>query len=346
MLQFWQEAWFFSWSLLKFMTLFFTVWVPGFLVAGLLTCRFRYQTWSAVTANTKVSFSGLVRAVAGGVVGSVGRKTSINAMLDLLKRGVPVPLALAFLIANRNMTTHFWAIFALSLGAEFATGQVLGALVMIGIVSLCLSWLNINFVGVSILEKPQGNSSSFEFPKFLSWRGLLLSLGGLSAILKFTGREVKRFAPSLAVGSLLAGIIFAAGLRPGWPAFAAVFGQATLASDLVNALVGAALSPLVSLSPVGNLPVVHALFKTDGLGYPGIISFCLASMIHRSDIKSYMSAFGRGQTWLLVGVLYGAAVLGGLGSTWIYAAFGFRPTLPPVKLAGKLARALLGYLGF
>lgn len=346
MLQFWQEAWFFSWSLLKFMTLFFTVWVPGFLVAGLLTCRFRYQTWSALTADTKVSFSGLVRAVAGGVVESVGRKTSINAMLDLLKRGVPALLALAFLIANRNMTVHFWAIFALSLGAEFATGQILGALVMIGIVNLSLRWLSINFVGESILEKPQGNSSSLESPKFLSWPGLLLSLGGWSAILKFIGGEVKSFAPSLAVGILLAGIIFAAGLRPGWPAFANIFGHATLASDLVNALVGAALSPLVSLSPVGNLPVVHALFKTDGLGYPGIISFCLASVIHRSDIKSYMSAFGRRQAWTLVGLLYVAAVLGGLGSTWIYAAFGFRPTLPPVKLAGKLARALLGYLGF
>jgi uncharacterized membrane protein YraQ (UPF0718 family) len=342
--QFLQESWFFTWELFKFMIFFYSVWLPGFLVAGLLTCRFRYQTWSAVTANTKVSFTGLVQTVAGGVVGSVGRKTSINAMLDLLKRGVPVPLTLVFLIANRNMTIHFWAIFALSLGAEFATGQVLGALVMIGIVSLCLSWLNIDFVGVSILEKPQGNSSSFEFPKFLSWRALLLSLAGWSAILKFIGREVKRFAPSLAVGILLAGIIFAAGLRPGWPAFGAVFGQATLASDLVNALVGAALSPLVSLSPVGNLPVVHALFKTDGLGYPGIISFCLASVIHRSDIKSYMSAFGQRQAWSLVGILYGAAVLGGLGSTWVYAAFGFRPSLPPVKLASKLLRAFLSYL--
>ena len=38
-------------------------------------------------------------------------------------------MGIAYLIASRNMTIHFWAIFALSLGVEFAVGQVLGALV-------------------------------------------------------------------------------------------------------------------------------------------------------------------------------------------------------------------------
>ena len=38
-----------------------------------------------------------------------------------------------------------------------------------------------------------------------------------------------------------------------------------------------------------------------------------------------------------VGVL---AVLGGLGSTWIYAMVGFRPELPPLKLISELFSAL------
>lgn len=327
------------------MVFFYTVWLPGFLLAGILTCRFRYPAWSALAANTKFRFSELSTAVAAGIFGSAGRKTSITAMLDLHKRGVALPLALAFLIASRNMTIHFWAIFALSLGAEFATGLILGGVVMIGIVILCLSWLNIKYVGASAVETARGGVV-MELPKFLSWRALLLSLAGWLDIIKFIGREVTRFAPSLAVGIVLGGIIFAAGYHPWWPVFADVFGDATLLSDFANAVVGAVLSPIFFLSPVGNLPVIHALFKTDGLGYPGIISFCLASAIHPKDVRAYANSFGRRQAWTLVGLLYVAAVLGGLGSTWIYAAFGFRPSLPPVKLASRLLRTLLSYVGF
>jgi len=115
----------------------------------------------------------------------------------------------------------------------------------------------------------------------------------------------------------------AAGLRGWWVLFADVFGHATLSSDLINALVGAVLGVAILLSPIGNLPVIHALFKSDGLGYPGIISFCLASAIHPRDIRIYVRIFDRRQPLFLSGLLFGVAVLGSLGSTWIYAALGF-----------------------
>ncbi len=345
MSEFVHEPWFFTWELFKFMTLFYTVWVPGFIIAGLLSCRFRYQAGSAIRANPEISVKGVFRAVGLGIVGSAGRKKSMDSMDDLLRQGVTPSLGLVFLIASRNMTIYFWAIFALSLGAEFATGQLLGALVMIGFVMLSLGWVKLKVSRASIGEQPK-NTALFDPPSFPSWQTLLFSLDGWLAIFKFIGQEIKRFAPSLALGIMLGGIILASGLQSWWSTFADVFGHATLLSDLANAIFGGVLSVAVSLSPVGNLPVIHALFKTDGLGYPGIISFCLASAIHRSDIKIYMKTFGRRQGCALVGLIYGAAVLGGLGSTWIYAAFGFRPSLPPVRLAGKLFGNILGFFGF
>ncbi len=87
-----------------------------------------------------------------------------------------------------------------------------------------------------------------------------------------------------------------------------LFGLAASSSDLINALAGAVLGIAASLSPVGNLPVVHALFKSDGLGYPGNISFCPASVIIARDIKSYVRTFGSKQAFILVRLLFGAAV--------------------------------------
>ncbi len=343
MLEFLHLAWFLIRELFLFMLLFYSVWLPGFVLAGLITCRYRRHAWNTALLRPRLSVNRLLRFIGLGIAGSAGRKESANALGELLTRGISPSLAFAFLIASRNMTIHFWAIFALSLGAEFATGQLIGAVVMIGIVAVALRWLN---TGAAMAAAPARSEGDLirELPEFASWRELLFSFSGWRAVLKFIGLEVRRFAPSLLVGIILGGIILAGGWQPWWPVFADVFGHATLASDFINAVVGAALSPFFFLSPVGNLPVVHALFKTDGLGYPGIISFCLASVIHRSDIKSYMSAFGQRQAWSLVGILYGAAVLGGLGSTWVYAAFGFRPSLPPVKLASKLLRAFLSYL--
>ncbi len=340
MTHFLEQAWFFSVQLFKFMTLFYTVWVPGFLVAALLTLRFRRSSWEKLMESSPMSLSTTWRAIQAGVVGSVDRETSRCAAWELLKRGHSPAKAFAYLIASRNMTIHFWAIFALSLGAEFATGQVLGALVMIGIVTLGLNWLRPKVLTAPLMGEADATAPILHLTTFPSWRTLLFSFGGWWAMLKFIGQEVRRFAPTLAVGIVLGGIIFAAGLEPWWFPFADIMGPKTLASDLINALVSPAVSAAMLLSPVGNLPVVHAFFKADGLSYAGIITFCLASAIHPRDVRVYFKTFGQRQSLILVSLLYGAAVLGGLGSTWIYAMFGFRPDLPPVKLISKLFSAL------
>ena len=297
-----------------------------------------------MTLEPKPNLKGFIHATGLGIIGSAGRKASLSGMGNLLSRAVSAPLAFIFLIASRNLTPYFWAIFALSLGAEFATGHVIGAIVMISFVGLVLRKLPVGMAKTSIQDKPRIDLAG-EMPMFLSWREVILSLAGWKAVSRFLGQEIGRLAPSLIGGIVLGGIILAAGLRPGWPVFADIFGHRTVASDVVNALVGAALSPIFFLSPVGNLPVIHALFKTDGLGYSGIISFCLASVLHPRDIKTYARVFGRRQCVMFVALLFAGAVLGGLGSTWIYAAFGFHPSLPPVRLIGKVFRALFGHFG-
>jgi len=71
---FWHEARFSTWELFKFMTLFYIVWVPGLLLAGLLACRFRCQAWNSVLANPGPGLAGILQAVAAGVVGTLGER--------------------------------------------------------------------------------------------------------------------------------------------------------------------------------------------------------------------------------------------------------------------------------
>lgn len=340
MVSFWTEAWFYTFELFKFMTLFYTVWGPGFFVAAILALQYRRSTWERLSSIPPIPTPGIWRAVQAGIVGGVDRAKSREAAWELLAGGRSIATAFTYLIASRNLTIHFLAIFALSLGAEFAVGQVLGALVMIGLVAFGVTWLQLKPVNAQAIGPLQGLESSIGLATFPCWRAILLSLKGWRAMIGFIGQEMRGFAPTLAAGIGLGGIIFAAGLQPWWMSFAEILGPETPASDLINALVGPALSMTLFLSPVGNLPVIHALFKTDGLSYPGIISFCLASAIHPKDVRIYVRTFGRRQGMILIGLLYGSAVLGGLGSTWIYGIFGFRPRLPPLELMHRLFNAL------
>jgi hypothetical protein len=337
---FWQQAWFFTTELFKFMTMFYTVWVPGFFLAALLTVRFRRPTWKPLLKSSATTKPTIWRAILAGVVGSVDRKTSRQAAWELLKQGRSPATAMAYLITSRNMTIHFWAIFALSLGAEFAVGQVLGALVMITTVTLGLKLFPVEALTVPESIKWEDDGCAPYLPDFPSWRGLLLTLEGWWEMLKFIGGEVLKFAPMLAVGIGLGGIMFAAGLESWWFPFADIGGHHALTSDLINSLSSPVLSAGMLLSPVGNLPVIHSLFKADGLSYPGIISFCLASAIHPSDMRIYFRTFGRRQGTILVTILYGGAAVGGLGSTLIYAMFGFRPQLPPLELMKRFLEVL------
>lgn len=314
---FWKAAWFFTFELFKFMTLFYTVWGPGFIVAALLTLRFRRLTWEQLRPSLLITPLAIWRTIQAGIVGSADRETSRQTAWELLAGGHSLTTSLTYLIASRNMTIHFLAIFALSLGVEFAVGQVLGALVMIGLVTLGLAWLQLKPLSAPATNVEPRAPSVLDLPIFLSWRTLLLSWNGWWALLGFIRQEAWRFAPTLAAGIGLGGVIFAAGLQPWWIIFAGIVGHGTLASDLINSLVSPAISMAMFLSPVGNLPVIHALFKTDGLSYPGIISFCLASSIHPQDVRFYVKTFGRRQGLIVACILYVAAILGGLGSTWI-----------------------------
>ncbi len=84
MTHFWQQAWFFTFQLFKFMTLFYTVWVPGFFVAALLTLRFRRSTWEALLESPTTTTSGIWRAIKAGVVGSVDHETGRGVLRCLL----------------------------------------------------------------------------------------------------------------------------------------------------------------------------------------------------------------------------------------------------------------------
>lgn len=305
------------------------VWVPGFLLSALVSLRYRTQAREALLAHGKTGFTALFpRAVWYGLTASPGPGSSLADALGLLRGGVRPAGALAALVATRNLPLYLVTILTLLLGIEFAVGHVLGTVAMAACVYTGISaftdadeWTraaSANGVTPAALEP----SRRGEEPA--SWRGLLFRHPGWARILGYCWTEFKWFWPGLAGGVLVGGFVLAAGLKRWWIELAEVGGGGVI-RDLLNAAVGPALGGLLSLPPGGNLPAGTALFKADTLGYPGLVSFVLASSVRLVDLRAYAATWRTAGAARLGLVLYAAALLGGLFATVVFALFGFRP---------------------
>ncbi len=221
------------------------------------------------------------------------------------------------------------------MGAEFALGQLMGSFIMAVLVT---------FLWRVFTREEESQPSRFTSDKVTShptWTGLLLSGSGWWEAVKYIGGEFQFFWFNLAFGILLGGFILSAGLQKWWIDFSAI-GNGGIFSDIFSAFVAPILGIVFFIPPVGNLPVVSNLFKTDAIGYPGVVSFVLASVLNPLILSGYVRLVGKRRTVALVSILFLSAFVSGLLVTAIYALFGFRPGHVPLgrEIVDKIVRWL------
>jgi len=176
-----------------------------------------------------------------------------------------------------------------------------------------------------------------------TWGDLLLSGSAWWEALKYIGREFRFFWFNLAIGFLLGGFILSAGLQKWWIEFAQIGGGGIL-SDMLAALVAPIVSIMLFAAPVGNLVIVANLFKVDAIGYPGAVSFVLASLLNPFVLSTYDCLLGKKRALAVVALLFLSAAASGLLVTGIYELFGFRPGHVP--LGRELVDEIIRWLPF
>jgi len=317
---------------LHFFRMMYWVWVPGFLFSAFFSLR--YQD----TARRRLlSGGGLFAALLYGITSSLSRKKALGIAGELKQKGVGTAMILAYLIASQNLVIYFLVILMAMMGAEFALGQLMGGIIMTLLVAS--GWRLL--IGEEEIQPPSVTSDKVTSQP--TWSGLLLSGSGWWEALKFIGREFRIFWFNLAIGILIGGTLLAAGLQRWWIDFSQIGGGGVL-SDLLSAFVAPILGMILFVSPVGNLPVVSNLFKTDAIGYPGVVSFVLASLLNPLILSGYARLFGRRRAVALVALLFLSAFVSGLLVTGIYALFGFRPGHVP--LGRELVDEIIKWLPF
>lgn len=341
-----------AWSYAQFVhiaRMMYWVWVPGLFLSALLSLKCRRHAWDGLLAHGKAGFvNAFPWALWYGMTASPRPRATLEDARRLLDAGTPPAGVMAALVAGRNLPLFLLALLTLHLGIEFAVGHVLGTVAMAGAVYSAVAVGSIAAgrraadLAQSALTWPAtpGRGEALESP---SWSAFLLQRRGWARILGYCWTELRWLWPGLAIGILAGGFVLAAGLKVWWVELADIAGG-RVASDLVNAAVAPLVGALLSLPPVGNLPLGSAFFKTDALAYPGVVGFILASSLRVPDLVAYRRLWGTVAAARLGLVLYGAAVVGSLFATAIFALFGFRPGHIP--LFRELVDEILRWIPF
>jgi len=306
------------------------VWIPGFFFSAFFSLRYR-----ETAKGRLLSGGGLFSALLYGMTTSSSRKKALAVAQALKQKGVGTPQVLAFLIASQNLVIYFLVIQTAMMGAEFALGQLMGGIILAVLVT---------FLWRVFTREEESQTSPVTSDKVTShptWTGLLLSGSGWWQAVKYIGGEFQFFWFNLAFGILLGGFILSAGLQKWWIDFSAI-GNGGIFRDILSAFVAPILGIVLFIPPVGNLPVVSNLFKTDAIGYPGVVSFVLASVLNPLILSGYVRLVGKRKTVALVSILFFSAFVSGLLVTAIYALFGFRPGHVPLgrEIVDKIVRWL------
>jgi len=317
---------------LHFFRMMYWVWIPGFFFSAFFSLRYQ-----ETAKGRLLSGGGLFAALFYGITNSPSRKRAFAVAQELKRKGVGTPQILAFLIASQNLVIYFLVILMAMMGAEFALGQLMGGVFMAVLVTFSWRFFKI---------EEESQSSPITSDKVTSqptWSGLLLSGSGWWEAVKYIGGEFRFFWFNLAIGFLIGGFILSAGLQKWWIDLSQIGGGGIL-SDILSAFVAPVLGIVLFIPPVGNLPVVSNLFKTDAIGYPGVVSFVLAGLNNPLILPGYFRLFGKQRAAMLIVLIYFTAALSGLLVTGIYGLFDFRPGHVP--LGREIVDEIIRWLPF
>lgn len=301
--------------------MFYWFWIPGLLVVGLLSSRYRPALEEVVYKRGRGARAFLA-AVGWGMASGAGRRQSLETATTLWAQGVPDHIVLAFLVGSQTLVLYSLVLFTILIGLEFGLGVFLGGLVMIGLLRAIAPR---RAPGIEVSPDPPRRVPE---PTPESWLALVASARGWGHVVRDVGRHVRNVGLSLLGGLVLGALILAVDTGGHW-FFPQWMGDETLGAALAGSFLVPILSAALFLAPGGNLIVVSSIWKTWTLSYPGLISFVLLSLLNPLTVRTVVHHYGKSRGWLLILAVYFSAALGGLAIAGVFDLLGVQVTHVP-----------------
>ena len=324
----------------------------GFAISGVV------QAWvSRERVERALGGAGARPVALASALGAASSSCSYAAIAiakSLFQKGASAASALAFQFASTNLVLELGIVIWVLIGWRFALAELLGGLILIGLMALLLRL----FVSERVEGRAREHAREAETGHLhhtagaqVTLRERLTSLAAWSDVAHNFRNDWAMLYKEIAAGFLLAGFL---GQLPNSFFDELFLTHAPAAVRLVeNAVVGPLIAVLSFVCSVGNIPLAAVLWS-GGIGFAGVLSFIFADLIVLPIIAIYRKYYGTPFAVRIVALMFVTMVIAALVVDGLFGAAGLIPHLRPpraqifssIKVDYKLVSNVLGLVLF
>jgi uncharacterized protein len=235
----------------------------------------------------------VAKATGLGAASSSCSYAAIAIAKSLFQKGASAASALAFQFASTNLVWELGLVLWILIGWQFALGEFLGGLLMIGLMwGLLRRFVNQRLEEVArehAQRADTGHQHHMAGEQHPSWRRLLTSTSAWSEVAQNFRGDWQMLWKEITAGFLLAGFI----ALLGDDFFNGLFlTDAPSAIQLVwGTLIGPVIAVLSFVCSVGNVPLAAVLWS-GGISFAGVMAFIFADLIVLPIVIAYRKYYG------------------------------------------------------
>ncbi|HEV7958652.1 MAG TPA: permease, partial [Acidimicrobiales bacterium] len=253
--------------------------------------------------------SSLARASLLGALSSSCSYAASAMARALFARGASWTNSVAFMVASTNLVIELGVVLYLILGWRFLIAQLVGGVIMIGLLGLFTRVLFRSTRVAQLRERVLAEEPRTNGDDVGSWQTRLRRREALVAAARYTTGDLTMIRTELVAGFLVAGFLSVHVPASWWNhLFISGHGGWTVVENVLLAPLVAVLSCVCS---VGNIPLAATLWG-HGVAFGGVIAFIFADLITLPLLAIYRRFYGAGATGRILVLLWGTVSLAGL----------------------------------
>jgi uncharacterized membrane protein YraQ (UPF0718 family) len=272
----------------------------------------------------------LVLATGIGAASSSCSYAAVALARSIFRKGANFTSAMAFEFASTNLVIELGIIMALLLGWQFALGEYVGGLIMIGALWLLFRlFLSQRLVDMARQQTERGLRGSMEGHAEMDMsvtegpiHKRVTSEQGFTAISHYFVMDWAAIWKDIVAGLLIAGALGAWVPKEFWQA---VFFEG---NPLLAAIWGPLIGPLVAVisfvCSIGNVPLAAVLWN-GGISFGGVMAFIFADLIVLPILNIYRKYYGWKMSAFLLVAFYAAMVAAGWIVELLFGLLGLIP---------------------
>jgi uncharacterized protein len=266
-----------------------------------------------------------------GAASSSCSYAAIAIAKSLFQKGASAASALAFQFSSTNLVIELGIVMWVLLGWQFTLAELVGGLVLIGIMTILLRLFVSKRLEEQAREHAREADSGHEHHSAgerMTVRQRLTSASAWSDVAHNFRNDWSMVWKEVLIGFLLAGLI--GQLHNGF--FNALFiTHAPSGLKLIeNAIVGPIIAILSFVCSVGNVPLAAVLWS-GGISFAGVIAFIFADLIVLPVVQIYRKYYGNAYAFRIVALMFVTMVIAALVVDGLFGRLGLIPHTRPSR---------------